>query len=154
MRYLSAVSAAALLWNAATAFAADPLGRYTVEGNNPGGGGRYTGTVTVEKTGETYRVIWVVAGTRYIGTGIGDKNLIAVSYKSGSDTGLALYGADGGNWAGVWTYAGGRKAGPKSGSANRRGKPSDAALHERLPVISLPPGRGLFYALLPLSQAC
>jgi hypothetical protein len=53
----------------------------------------------------------VVGSTRYIGTGIGDKNFIAVSYKSGSDTGLALYGADGGNWTGVWTYASGRAIG-------------------------------------------
>ena len=111
MRQMFAVGAAALLWSAATAYAADPVGRYSVEGSNPGGGGSYTGTVSVEKTGETYRVIWVVGGTRYIGTGIGDKNFIAVSYKSGSDTGLALYGSDGGNWTGVWTYAGGRALG-------------------------------------------
>ena len=111
MRHLFALGAAALLWSAATAFAADPVGRYSVEGNNPGGGGKYTGTVTVEKTGETYQVIWVVGGTRYVGTGIGDKNFIAVSYKSGNDTGLALYGADGANWTGVWTYAGGHTMG-------------------------------------------
>jgi hypothetical protein len=114
MRHMFALSAAALLWSAATAFAADPVGRYSVEGNNPGGGGKYTGTVTVEKTGETYQVIWVVGGTRYVGTGIGDKNFIAVSYKSGNNTGLALYGADGAdgaNWTGVWTYAGGHTMG-------------------------------------------
>ena len=113
MRPMLAVSAAVLLWSAATAFAADPVGSYTVAGANPGGKGEYTGTVTVEKTGETYRVIWLVGGTRYIGTGIGNKDFIAVSYKSGSDTGLALYGADGGNWTGIWTYAGGREVGPE-----------------------------------------
>lgn len=109
----SFIVGAALLWSAATAFAADPVGRYSVEGANPGGGGKYTGTVTVTKTGETYSVIWVVGGTRYIGTGIGNKDFIAVSYRSGSDTGLALYGADGGNWAGIWTYAGGKQVGPE-----------------------------------------
>ena len=110
MRHLLAVTVA-LLWSAVAAFAADPVGKYTVQGSNPGGGSKYSGTVTVAKTGETYRVTWVIAGTRYVGTGIGDKNFIAVSYKSGSDTGLALYGADGGNWAGVWAYAGGNKVG-------------------------------------------
>ena len=119
MRHLFAVSAAALLWSAATAFAADPVGSYSASrAPIPAAIGKYSGTVTVEKTGETYRVIWVVAGTRYIGTGIGNKDFIAVSYKSGSDTGLALYGADGGNWTGIWTYAGGRRSAPKSGSAN------------------------------------
>ena len=113
MRHLLAVSAAALLWSAATAFAADPVGKYDVTGGNPGGKGQYSGTVTVEKTGQTYRVVWVVGSTRYVGTGIGDKNFIAVSYRSGNDTGLALYGADGGNWTGIWTYAGGRQVGPE-----------------------------------------
>ncbi len=111
MRRLFTLSAAALLWSAANAFAADPVGRYSIEGSNPGGGGKYRGTVTVEKTGETYSVIWVVAGTRYVGTGIGDKNFIAVTYRSGGDTGLALYGSDASNWSGVWTYAGGRALG-------------------------------------------
>ena len=51
-------------------------------------------------------MIWVVAGTRYVGTGIGNKDFIAVSYKAGSnDTGLALYGAEGDDWQGVWTYS-------------------------------------------------
>ena len=109
MRHLFAVCAATLLWSA-TAFA-DPGGRYAVEGTNPGGGSQYTHTVTVEKTGDTYRVMWVVGSTRYVGTGIGDHDFIAVSYKSGNDSGLALYGADGDNWAGVWAYAGARQMG-------------------------------------------
>lgn len=109
MRYLI-VMTATLLWSAA-ALAADPVGTYNVEGTNPDGGSTYKGTVTISKTGETFSVVWIVGGTRYVGTGIGNKDFIAVSYKSDADTGLALYGADGGNWAGVWTYAGGNKIG-------------------------------------------
>lgn len=112
MKTFVAACAAALLWSTA-AFAADPVGKYDVAGANPGGGDKYHGTVTVEKTGDTYRVVWVVGGTRYIGTGIGNKDFLAVSYRSGNDTGLALYGSDGGNWAGIWTYAGGREVGPE-----------------------------------------
>lgn len=111
MRRLFAISFAALLWSAASAFAADPTGEYSVTGSNPGSSSRYSGTVTVEKTGQTYRVVWVVGGQRYIGTGIGDKDFLAVSYRSGNETGLALYGANGGNWSGVWTYANGRQIG-------------------------------------------
>ena len=109
MRFIATLTAALLL--AAPAFAADPVGDYRIEGANPGGNGRYTGTVQVRKTGETYSVIWVVGGTRYVGTGIGNAEFIAVSYRSGNDTGLALYGSDGGNWKGIWTYAGGRTVG-------------------------------------------
>ena len=110
MKALLAVGAAALLWTT-VAFAADPIGSYDVEGANPGGGGKYRGTVTVEKTGDTYRVVWIVGNTRYIGTGIGNDKFISVSYRAGDQTGLALYGEDGDDWVGVWTYAGGTKVG-------------------------------------------
>jgi hypothetical protein len=91
---------------------ADPVGRYDVDGTNPGSASRYSGTVTVERTGETYRVVWDVAGTRYVGTGIGDDKFIAVSYRSGDSIGLALYGHEGnGVWKGIWTYANGRQVG-------------------------------------------
>ncbi len=85
----------ALSWSAAIAFAADPVGTSGGEGGNPRGGSKYTGAVTVEQTGETYRVTWVVGDVRFIGTGIGDKN----------------FNADGGNWDGAWAYAGGRRMG-------------------------------------------
>ncbi len=60
---------------------ADPVGRYTVEGKNPGGGPSYSGTVSVERTGQTYRVVWDVGGSRFIGTGVGNKDFLAVSYR-------------------------------------------------------------------------
>lgn len=110
MRFLLAV-AVALLCNVAVAVAAEPVGNYTIAGSNPGDHGKYAGTVSVTKTGDTYHVVWVVGGTRYIGTGIGDKNFLAVSYKSGDDSGLALYGADGGNWSGIWAYSGAQQLG-------------------------------------------
>jgi hypothetical protein len=102
--------AAALLWSVATAFAADPVGSYDVQGNNPDGS-KYAGTVTVTQTGQTYRVVWKIGNTRYTGTAIGDKNFLAVSYQSGNESGLALYGADGDDWKGIWTYSGGTKMG-------------------------------------------
>ena len=111
MRHLFAVTAATLLWSAVTAFA-DPVGQYFVQGTNPGSTSEYRGTVSVERAGQTYRVIWIVGSRRYVGTGIGNKDFIAVSYKSNrGDTGLALYGASGENWTGVWTYAGGHEIG-------------------------------------------
>jgi len=55
MRYLTVV--AAFLLSTAAALAGDPVGTYRVEGSNPGGGEPYKGTVTVERTGKTYRVI-------------------------------------------------------------------------------------------------
>ena len=112
MRHLLAISAASAVERSHPPSPPIRSGSYSVEGTNPGlAAPNIRGTGTVEKTGDTYRVIWVVGSTRYVGTGIGDHDFLAVSYKSGSDTGLALYGADGGNWAGVWAYSGGRQMG-------------------------------------------
>ncbi len=101
---------AALLWSVVAAFAADPVGSYDVQGNNPDGS-KYAGTVTVTQTGQTYRVVWKIGSTRYTGTAIGDKDFLAVSYQSGNQSGLALYGADGDDWKGIWTYSGGTSIG-------------------------------------------
>jgi len=94
-----------------SAFAGDPAGSYNVVGSNPGGRGRYSGTVTVERTGDTFRVTWDIGSQTYVGTGIGSEKGIAVTYRSGTQTGLAIYGANGDNWEGVWTYTGGREVG-------------------------------------------
>lgn len=91
--------------------AGDPVGTYSVSGSNPGGGGAYTGTATVEKTGGTYKVTWDVAGTHFEGTGLGDSRFLGVGYRTGDNTGLALYSPEGDDWVGVWTYAGGTELG-------------------------------------------
>ena len=99
------------------AHAADPVGHFAVKGNNPGGGDAYEGEVTVTKTGDTYKVVWTIEGTKYIGTGIGNDDFLTVSYKSGSETGLALYGHDKTGWSGIWTYAGGKTLGVEKWTA-------------------------------------
>src|SRR4051812_50132560 len=96
MRLLASLMASVLLFGTA-AFAADPVGDYEIEGSNPGGGGTYGGTVTVRKTGETYSVIWVVGGTRYVGTGIGNKGVMAGVFCSGNKTRPPLFGEGGGD---------------------------------------------------------
>ncbi len=102
----------ALLFSTVVSFA-DPVGRYSVSGNNPGKeSSTYSGSVNVQRTGDTYSVTWQISGQTFVGTGIGTKDFLAVSYRSGNQTGLALYAqqADG-SWVGVWTYADGRQIG-------------------------------------------
>ncbi len=104
------IVATAIFLSVAAAFA-DPAGKYDVQGTNPGNDKAYSGSVSVERTGDTYRVVWNIGGTRYFGTGIGDKNFLAVSYRSGNSTGLALYAATDDGWKGIWTYANGTTIG-------------------------------------------
>jgi hypothetical protein len=106
----SLLAAVALLCSVVTAFAADPAGSYKVQGTAPDGS-TYNGTATVTKTDETYRVVWKIGDDTYNGTAIGNADFIAISYTSSNETGLALYGPDGANWKGIWTYAGGKKIG-------------------------------------------
>lgn len=107
-------TAVAMLFMTASAFAGNPVGKYLVAGKNPGGKGTYAGTVTVVKTGETYKVTWDIGGTIFVGTGVGDEKFLAVSYVSGDNTGLALYGEEGDNWTGVWAYQKGTTLGGES----------------------------------------
>jgi hypothetical protein len=107
-----AAAAAAILLASVSAYAADPAGSYSVVGSNPGNpNARYQGVVTVEPTGETFRVTWDIGGQTFVGTGIGTDKGIAVTYRSGNQTGLAIYGPKGTGWEGVWTYTGGRQVG-------------------------------------------
>jgi hypothetical protein len=108
-RLLAAAAAVVLI---ATPVFADPVGKYSIRGTNPGDGRPYSGEVTVTKTGDTYRVVWLIGSDTYTGTGIGSDDFLAVSYRSGNETGLALYGRrPDGSWHGIWTYAGGRQIG-------------------------------------------
>jgi hypothetical protein len=117
----------AILLAAVTAAIAGPEGRYTVSGTNPGGGA-YTGTVRVARTGETYEVIWDIGGTRFTGSALGaapvkgnsvmgpasdSDNVLAVGYVSGTrNFGLAYYvEQDDGTWQGIWTYGGSDRIG-------------------------------------------
>ncbi|MEO1397315.1 MAG: hypothetical protein AAFU56_00420 [Pseudomonadota bacterium] len=106
---------------------AGPEGSYTVSGTDPGSGGTYTGTVTVERTGETYAVLWEVNGTDYLGTGLGAANVkgtptmgpasdqdtaIAISYVTDGSFGLTFYvEQENGQWKGIWTYGGSKNIG-------------------------------------------
>ncbi len=108
------VCALLLIASAIPSFAGDPVGRYSLVGSNPGSKDQYSGTVTVERTGETFRVTWDIGSQTFVGTGIGNDKGFAVSYRSGSQTGLAMYGARGDNWEGVWTYSGGQEIGAEA----------------------------------------
>lgn len=109
MRFAALAVLAALAIN--PAHAADPVGTYAVEGVSPGSNATYTGTATVTRTGDTFRVVWTIDGTRYTGTAIGNEQYLAVTYVSGRDTGVSILGASGANWAGEWTTANGTQRG-------------------------------------------
>jgi hypothetical protein len=111
IRSLSVALLACMLWCGA-AFA-QVTGRFTVAGTNPNGS-TYAGAVSVERTGDTFRIIWTIDGARFTGTGIGNDEGMAVSYRSGNSVGVALIAADEanrGNYIVVWTTLGGDQVG-------------------------------------------
>jgi hypothetical protein len=120
MRTLAVTAIVTSLINA-SAWAADPVGSYRVNGSNPHNGGSYSGTVTVEKTGQTYKVTWVFADqTTHVGTGIGNDHFIAVSYHSDNMTGLALYGERAATGRESGRTKAGQRLGPKTGLGSSR----------------------------------
>jgi hypothetical protein len=109
LKWIGAI--AAIAFSTTLAFAGDPVGHYKVDGTGPSGGNAYSGEVSVEKTGDTYKVVWTIGQQEFIGTGVGNDEFMTVAYKSGDNTGIALYGQDGTGWKGIWTYAGGTTLG-------------------------------------------
>jgi len=117
------------LINPLSAFAG-PEGVYSVQGTNPGNKGSYSGTVAVERNGDTYVVAWDIGGTQYVGTGLGAANVkgtftmgpanqddiaLAVSYVSGKSFGQAFYvEQEDGTWKGIWAYGGARQIGSET----------------------------------------
>jgi hypothetical protein len=93
---------------------ADAEGAYELSGINPGGGSKYSGTVLVQRTGDTFQVTWTVNGQRIIGVGIGKSDYLAVSYRSGNTIGLAVYTETGDGWIGIWAPAGSRELGSET----------------------------------------
>jgi hypothetical protein len=130
---LRSLVAAALLLAAPTFAWADPTGTFKVQGKSPDSGKDYVGSVTVERTGETYKVTWKIGNSEYAGTGLGakfvgnrfemgpaspDDTAISVGYISGKTFGMAMYFQQpDGTWQGVWTYAGTTKAAPENWTA-------------------------------------
>jgi hypothetical protein len=99
----------------ASATLADPVGRYEMSGTNPGTGLKYSGTVIVQRTGDTFQVTWAYpSGQRIIGIGIGKSDYFAVSYQLGNNIGLAVYTETGDGWVGIWAPAGSPALGTES----------------------------------------
>lgn len=101
----------------ARAMAVDaPSGRFDCEGQNSLGVGRYQGQVEVTATGDTYRVVWQIAGQTHEGVGFMVGDDFAVSFTNGSagHHGLAVYARDGDAWYGRWAETGSREIGVES----------------------------------------
>lgn len=125
MRAFALLISACALIAAPTLALADPTGTYDVVGRNADNGRTYKGTVEVSRTGATYKVVWVIAGTESVGTGIGthiengntiisgpatDNDMgLSVGYINKNSYGLATYYRQpNGSWSGVWAYGGSR----------------------------------------------
>jgi hypothetical protein len=84
------------------AHAEDITGDYTVEGTDAEGGGPYTGTLTIQKKGDVYTMIWVIAEKKAIGAGIITDNVLSACWKEGADIGLCSYKISAGKLTGQW----------------------------------------------------
>jgi hypothetical protein len=92
----------------------DPEGTYDMTGVNPGNGSKYSGTVVVQRTGDTFQVTWTVNRQQILGIGIGKSDYLAVSYRSGNIIGLAVYSQSEDGWIGIWAPVGSRELGSET----------------------------------------
>ena len=81
-------------------------GVYRSEGVNPDGT-KYRGTVEIAKDDQTYLVRWLARQVTSIGIGIVRGDMLAVSYYTGTNIGIALYHIEKGpRLTGEWTVLG------------------------------------------------
>ena len=85
---------------------ADPSGTYKVAGTNPDGSTKYQGDVTLTKTGDTFKVVWTIAGNTVTGTAVGNDDILSIGYASGTQPGVGLFVKKDGKWEGIWSYLG------------------------------------------------
>ncbi|WP_437282399.1 serine/threonine-protein kinase [Sorangium sp. So ce375] len=85
----------------------DLAGTYDiVSSRNPGGQGSYTGNVLLSRSGDTYRIAWIITkGAGYEGLAFVQGQTLAVGWASGGPYGAAAYRIDGGRLHGQWIAA-------------------------------------------------
>lgn len=85
----------------------DFAGSYTIESaSNPTGGGSYSGTVTVNGTGDVYSLTWLIANSPgYNGVALGVGNTLGVGWGMGKRFGVVVYRIKGETLTGRWATA-------------------------------------------------
>lgn len=111
---LKFVGALLALLFSASATLADPVGTYEMSGTNPLNGSKYAGTVVVQRTGDTFRVMVTTRSQQIVGVGIGKSDYLAVSYAFGNNISVAVYTETENGWRGVWAPAGSPVLGTES----------------------------------------
>ncbi|WP_437580941.1 serine/threonine-protein kinase [Sorangium sp. So ce887] len=70
---------------------------------NPGGQGSYAGNVLLSRSGDTYRIAWIITkGAGYEGIALVQGQTVAVGWASGGPYGAAAYRIDGDRLRGQW----------------------------------------------------
>lgn len=82
-----------------------------VASHSPIGGKSYTGTVTIQPTGETYTLQWNLPRESYGGVGIKRGDLLVVGWGAGKGAGVVAYTGKGDDFDGVWATPGGTQLG-------------------------------------------
>jgi len=82
--------------------APDLTGIYTAEGANPGGGGTYVGTASIQPLGENWRITWQIGNDRYVGIATVLNGVLAVAVPAAGQVAayrIARPGVLEGRWA-------------------------------------------------------
>ncbi|GAB3951262.1 hypothetical protein GCM10028805_31020 [Spirosoma harenae] len=85
-------------------------GLYEVSGTNPDGG-VYRGTLTLQKTGDTFQAQWQVANQTINGVGFMSGDYMVIGYGPGQSFGTVEYAMAGNKARGRWAMGGGSQFG-------------------------------------------
>ncbi|MFN8353652.1 MAG: hypothetical protein U0Y10_04380 [Spirosomataceae bacterium] len=89
-------------------------GTYDITGTNAGNNSPYKGTLTIQKTGSVYSLVWKTGNVSYNGVGILDGNTLAVGWGFGAAFGVVNYKINGNTAQGIWAMGGGMSTGTEN----------------------------------------
>lgn len=89
-------------------------GTYAITGTNAGNNAPYKGTLTIQKTGATYRLTWKTGNVSYNGIGLLDGSKLVVGWGFGNAFGVVRYAMNGNAAQGIWAMGGGQAIGTEN----------------------------------------
>ena len=79
-------------------------GDYSIIGSTTDGDGEYTGSLSISRKGEVYKLIWTTGNGKFTGTGLITKGVLSAVWHQADDIGVSSFIIEEGKLVGTWAY--------------------------------------------------
>ena len=86
------------------AAATDITGDYSIIGSTTDGDGEYTGSLSISRKGEVYKLTWTTGNGKFTGTGLITKGVLSAVWHQADDIGVSSFIIEEGKLVGTWAF--------------------------------------------------